>query len=227
MRDVKYDAMGRITRVVVPGTPHHVVQRGNHRQVVFFHNEDKKLYLRILNHFCQREKVEIWCYCLMDNHVHLIVVPAKSESLGNAMGQIHKRYTWLINIRENWKGHLWQGRFFSYPLDDGHLYLAVRYIERNPVRAGLVERAEDYPWSSAKAHVERTTDGILSDFWLTKEIDDWRAYLKENDRDEDIAKFRKHEKTGRPLGNEEFISKIEEITSRILAPKKAGRPAKR
>jgi putative transposase len=218
--------MGRISRVIVPGCPHHVVQRGNRRQKVFFHENDKRLYLRILNHFCRKEGVEIWCYCLMDNHVHLIAVPSRNDSLQKAIGEIHRRYTWLINIRENWKGHLWQGRFFSYPLDDDHLYLAVRYIERNPVRAGLVERAEDYPWSSAKAHLLGNTDEILTDFWLMTEIDDWGAYLRENDREEDIIKFRKHEKTGRPLGNEAFISKIEKITGRILRPMKPGRPKK-
>ncbi len=215
--------MGRISRVVVPGFPHHVTQRGNHRQTVFFSDQDKKLYLQILHHFCQKEGVQIWCYCLMNNHVHLIAVPSSNESLQKAMGEIHKRYTWLINIRENWKGHLWQGRFYSYPLDDAHLYLAVRYIERNPVRAGLVSRAEDYPWSSAKSHVNGTPDKVLSDFWMTKEISDWHAYLSESDKDEDMAKFRKHEKTGRPLGNEEFILKIEKITGRILRPLKPGR----
>lgn len=216
--------MGRIARVVIPGSPHHVIQRGNRRQVVFFSEHDKRRYLKLLNHHCRSEGVEVWCYCLMDNHVHLIAVPRKSECLAKAIGETHKKYTWMINIRKNWKGHLWQGRFLSYPMDERHLYLAVRYIERNPVRAGIVKKAEDYPWSSARAHVFREPDKMLTKFYLYSEIKDWRTYLQEKEKDEDLDTFRKHERTGRPLGDEDFIIKIEKITGRTLKKKRAGRP---
>ncbi len=219
--------MGRIARVVIAGYPHHVVQRGNRRQVVFFSEDDKRLYLKILNHYCRKEAVAVWCYCLMDNHVHLIAAPRKSESLAKAIGETHKKYTWMINIRENWKGHLWQDRFLSYPMDERHLYMAVRYIERNPVRAGIVKRAEDYPWSSAKSHVFGVPDKVLTEFYLNWEIKDWSAYLQEEEKEEDLDIFRKHERTGRPLGDEDFITRIEEITGRILRKKKAGRPKKK
>lgn len=219
--------MGRIARVVIPGYPHHVIQRGNRRQIVFFSEDDRRLYLNILNQLCRKEGVEIWCYCLMDNHVHLIAVPRKKESLAKAIGETHKKYTWMINIRENWKGHLWQGRFLSYPMDEGYLYLALRYIERNPVRARIVKKAEDYPWSSARSHVFRLSDKILTEFDLHSDIKDWGAFLQGGDKESDLATFRKHERTGRPLGDKDFIAKIEEITGRTLGKKKVGRPKKR
>ncbi|MCP2619699.1 transposase [Candidatus Aminicenantes bacterium AC-334-K16] len=218
--------MGRIARVVIPNYPHHVIQRGNRRQVVFFHDDDKKLYLQILNYHCRQERVKIWCYCLMDNHVHLIAVPSKSESLAKAIGETHKKYTSMINIRHNWRGHLWQGRFLSYPMDERYLYLAVRYIERNPVRAGIVRKAEDYLWSSAKAHVFKVEDKILSEFYLTSLVKDWSAYLQGEDKEDDLRVFRSHEKTGRPLGSEKFLEKLEMITGRKLKKGRPGRPKK-
>ena len=187
--------------------------------MVFFNDDDKKLYLKLLKYHCKNQKVEVWCYCLMDNHVHLIAAPQKSEGLSKAIGETHKKYTTMINIRNNWKGHLWQKRFCSYPMDEKHLYYAVKYIERNPVRAGLVNKPEDYVWSSAHAHVFKVPNDILTDFHLISDIEDWRTYLQEEDKDEVIDRFRKHEKTGRPLGNKEFIIKLEQITGRILSVK--------
>lgn len=218
--------MGRIARVVIPDYPHHVIQRGNRRQVVFFSEDDKRLYLDLLNYHCRREDVEVWCYCLMDNHVHLIAVPRKIDSLAKAIGKTHKKYTWMVNIRNNWSGHFWQGRFLSYPMDETHLYLAVKYIERNPVRADIVENAEDYAWSSARAHVLRVPDKLLTEFYLGSEIEDWRAYLLGEDKKEDLAAFRNHESTGRPLGDDVFLTKLEQITGRTLRKNKAGRPRK-
>jgi len=220
--------MGRIARVVVPGCPHHVIQRGNRRQIVFFSSDDKLFYLELLRRYCQKEEVEIWCYCLMDNHLHLIVVPRKIESLAKAIGETHKKYTWTINIRENWKGHLWQGRFLSYPMDESYLYLAVRYIERNPIRAGIVKRAEDYPWSSAKAHIFGVLNKVLTDFYLTSQIKDWSSYIHQGEeKEKDLDSFRKHERTGRPLGDKKFLAKLEQITGRALIIKNAGRPKKK
>ena len=219
--------MGRIARIVIPNCPHHIIQRGNRRQPVFFSKDDKNLYLQILNYHCRQESVEIWCYCLMDNHVHLIAVPRKTEGLPRAIGEIHRKYTYMINIRHNWKGYLWQGRFLSYPMDEKHLYLAVRYIERNPVRAGIVRKAEDYPWSSAKAHIRRKPDKVLTEFYLSSVIKDWRSYLQEEEREEDIDLLRKHERSGQPLGSNGFITKIEQLTGRKLRKKKPGRPKKR
>jgi putative transposase len=129
----------------------------------------------------------------------------------------------VINIREDWKGYLWQGRFISYPLDEAHFYVAIRYIERNPVRAGIVTRAEDYPWSSARAHVKRTPDPLLSERAMKMGIANWSRFLGQKDADEDIKKLTDREHTGRPLGNEDFVKRLEQMTGRILLPLKRGR----
>ncbi len=218
--------MPRIARLIVPDFPHHVIQRGNRNQRVFFSDEDKQVYLRILGYYCQKERVGIWCYCLMDNHVHLIAVPTNENGLARAIGETHKKYTWMVNARNNWKGFLWQGRFLSYPMDEKYLYACVRYIERNPVRAGLVATAEDYPWSSAKAHVYGYEDKLLSSFFLTQEIKDWRAYLAAPDSESELAILRENEKAGRPLGDDIFIMKLERITGKILRRNSRGRPRK-
>jgi putative transposase len=159
----------------------------------------------------------------MDNHVHLIAVPAREDSLAKGIGDTHKYYTRMINFRENWRGYLWQGRFSSFPLDEKYLYAVVRYVERNPVRSGMVERAEDYVFSSAKAHVQKTKDVLLSDNFVTKEIKDWKSFLAGEDKEQDIRLFKKHARIGRPLGQDVFIENLEKMTGRVLKPRKPGR----
>src|SRR5208337_2974495 len=141
--------MAQLARVVIPGVPHHLTQRGNRRQKVFFGQDDYEAYLELLREWCAERGVEVWAYCLMPNHVHLIVVPQSEEGLRRAIGEAHRRYTRRVNFREDWRGHLWQGRFASFPVDEEHLIAAARYVERNPVRARLARRAWDYRWSSA------------------------------------------------------------------------------
>ncbi|MFW6128898.1 MAG: transposase [Candidatus Aminicenantaceae bacterium] len=215
--------MSRIARVVIPGCPHHIIQRGNRKQIVFFNNEDKKLYIQILRKQAKQSGISFWAYCLMDNHVHLIAVPKYEESLARGIGEAHRRYSSLINIRNNWTGYLWQGRFLSYPLDGKYLIAAVRYVERNPVRACLVKNAEDYSWSSAKSHVFRTEDSLLTDNYLLHEFPDWASFLKEAENEQDQILIRKHGRTGRPLGDDRFIQLLEEKTGRFFGKKKPGR----
>jgi putative transposase len=159
----------------------------------------------------------------MENHIHLVAVPKFTWSLTRGIGEAHRKYASMINIRENWRGHLWQARFSSYPLDEKHLFCSVRYIEQNPVRAGIVLRAEDYIWSSAKAHIDKTSDPILSDSRLFAGIEDWSSFLKEDIGETEITLIRDHESSGRPLGEESFVSHLETITGRILLPRKRGR----
>jgi len=135
--------MARVARIVAEGMPHYIIQRGNRRQQVFFSDDDKKTYMEMLYEQKLKYKVEVWAYCLMDNHVHLIVVPEDAEGLSKAIGETHKNYTRMINFREGWRGYLWEGRFKSFVLDESYLYAAVRYVERNPVRAKIVKKAED------------------------------------------------------------------------------------
>jgi putative transposase len=218
--------MARLARIVAEGMPHHIVQRGNRRQQVFFSDADKQEYLKLLKESAEKHKVNVWSYCLMDNHVHLIVVPNHTKDLASCMGWVHKQYTRMINFREGWRGYLWQGRFSSFVLDERHLYAAVRYVERNPVRAKLVRSAHDYPFSSARARVKGYRDDLLSDFYLIEQIKDWEGYLSGTDIDGDLKLLRRHGATGRPLGSKEFLEKLAKKLGIEVEPKKPGPKSK-
>ncbi len=218
--------MARIARVVAPGYPHHITQRGNRRQDTFFCDEDYRLYLRLMAKWCSFHEVAIWAYCLMPNHVHLVLVPQTEGSLRLAIGEAHRRYTRHINFRENWRGHLWQGRFSSYVMDEKYLLAAARYAELNPVRARLAADPGSYPWSSAGAHLKGVDDGLVAVEPLLSLVGDWGTFLAGGLPEEECEKIRRHERTGRPLGNVKFTEKLECGTGRILTPRKGGRPKK-
>ncbi len=196
--------MPRIPRIVIPGIPHHCVQRGNYRQTIFLSEQDRIKYLSWINEYSKRYQLDIWAYCLMINHVHFIVVPQKSDSIAKTFNTVHMMYSQYYNRKQNKKGHLWQGRFYSCPLDDGHLYEAIRYVELNPVRAGIVGKPDHYDWSSAKAHVFNNFENtILSDNHFA-EIDfagDWISFLNENMDENKVKQVKLSTSTGRPTGN--------------------------
>lgn len=215
----KGGSMSRIARVIVPEIPHHIIQRGNRNQTVFFKNEDRRYYLRLLKKQAEIYGLKFWAYCLMDNHVHLIAVPKTGDSF-MAVAETHRRYSGHINLRNDWRGHLWQDRFSSYPLDERYLYAAVRYVERNPVRAGVVSKAWEYPWSSARFHVYGEKDYLVENCFLQERITNWEGYLSE--QDENTTLLRKHRRTGRPLGQEDFIKELESTLGRVLIKSKPG-----
>ena len=214
--------MARMARVVAAEVPHHVVQRGNRRQPVFFSSADYRAYLRYMAAWCGQERVDIWAYCLMPNHVHLVAVPGSERSLARAIGEAHRRYTIRVNQRENWRGYLWQGRFSSFPLDEQYLLTAVRYVELNPVRAGLAERPWQYPWSSAAAHVRGKDDLLVKVKPMLGRVGDWREYLGTEPDSTDLEMLRRHTRTGRPLGSRDFVELLEAKAGRPLAPRKRG-----
>ena len=219
--------MPRIARVVVPGIPHHMTQRGNYGQIVFREDEEREQYLQWIKEYSDRNSLKVWAYSLMDNHVHFIVVPRREDSMAKTFNQAHMRYSQYYNRRMRKRGHLWQGRFYSCPLDDVHLYAAVWYVENNSVRVGLVKRAENYLWSSALSHVKGVKDSILSDdFPLLKEIPNWREYLSISDKEVLIQELRRCTLTGRPSGSESFVKSIEAQLGRSLLPQPRGRPRK-
>ena len=218
--------MPRIARVIAEGFPHHVTQRGNRRLPTFFCDGDYEKYLQIMAEWLTKRDVNVWAYCLMPNHVHLIVVPQNEGGLRRGIGEAHRRYTRMINCREGWRGHLWQGRFASYPLDNNHLLAAARYIERNPVAAGLVAQPWDYRWSSARSHLEGRDDVLVRVKPLLEIVDDWRDFISKETTKEIVKALHRHEHTGRPLGDETFIERLEAATGRHLKPKKPG-PEKR
>ena len=218
--------MARLARVVVPGVPHHVTQRGNRRQDVFFDPADRRRYLELLDRYSRSYGLSIWAYCLMTNHVHLVAVPADAHALGRTMRDTHTTYAAYANRRLGEMGHLWQGRFFSTPLDEQHLWRALRYVECNCLRAGLVPRAEDYPWSSAAAHCGLRADRVLSgELELADRVGDWSSWLHEP-ADQDVELLRNRTRTGRPCGSDEFIARLEALLGRVLATQKAGRKRK-
>jgi putative transposase len=170
--------MPRIARIVHPGCPHHVTHRGNRRESIFLDDYDRRGYLALRHESCQREGVRIWAYCLMPNHVHLIVVGDQVDSLARGIGIAHRRHSRRINLRRGWTGHVWANRFFSTPLNDMHLWMAARYVETNPVRAGLTDEPAEFPWSSARAHLLGHHDPLLAcDRPFPGAIEDWRAWL--------------------------------------------------
>ena len=214
--------MARLARVVLPGYPHHITQRGNRRQPVFFCDEDYEHYLMLLKEWCGKESVEIWAYCLMTNHVHLIVKPDTRSNLSRAIGETHRRYTCRINFREKWRGYLWQGRFASFPMDEPWLLRAAAYVELNPVRSGMVEQPWAYPWSSVHAHLTgEDPKGIVEMEPLKSLAGDWKSFL-EASRLQNLEELERHGRTGRPLGDDEFIARAERLLGRDLKKKRPG-----
>jgi putative transposase len=215
--------MARIARAVAPGFPHHVTQRGNRRQQTFFNDEDYRSYLELMSEWCAKHHVEIWAYCLMPNHIHLIAVPETKDGLNSAIGEAHRRYTRRVNFREGWRGHLWQGRFSSFVMEERHLHACTRYVELNPVRAGLVKKPEKWPWSSAGPHMKGRDNVLVKADPLRRIIGgNWKKFLAVDSQEAEMELFRKHERTGRPLGEDSFIDKMELLLGRRFKPRKPG-----
>lgn len=213
--------MARMARVIAPGIPHHITQRGNRRQQTFFCDDDYIAYLDLMAEWCGKHRVEIWAWCLMPNHVHLIAVPESEEGLARAIGEAHRRYTRMINFRENWRGHLWQERFASFPMDESYLLAAARYVEMTPVAAGLVSQPDEYPWSSARAHLAAQDDRLTKIEPLLSMVGNWKEFLALSTATE-MDTLRKHERSGRPLGKETFVDQMETLLARTLRPQKPG-----
>ena len=222
--------MPRLARPVFAGVPHHITQRGNRRENVFFSDADRESYLEWLAGYCAVHGVEVLAYCLMSNHVHLVAVPERGDGLERVLRPLHTRYAQRINRLKRWKGHLWQGRFFSSALDEAYLWAAIRYVERNPVRARMVRRAENYRWSSAAAHCGLRADSVLTKdpewFKQFKSVGDWAKWLGDGDRPEQLEVLRRHVERGLPCGAEGFIRKLERQAKQLLRLRPRGRPKK-
>lgn len=216
--------MPRLARVVLPGFPHHITQRGNRRQDVFRTDADRLEFIEMLSVQTKAQSVSLWAYVLMTNHVHLIAVPEGFDSLAKAMRGLLSDYALAFNKRYGYNGHLWQARFYSSVLGPDYLWNAVRYVERNPVRAGIVAQAEDYRWSSAPYHCGiRTFDPLVSkESPLIGAIDDWASWLRVPDAQREFELLRQNTRTGRPSGAKEFEKFVEGRIGRRIAPQKPG-----
>ena len=216
--------MARLARVVVPGLPYHVTHRGNRKQAVFFRAQDRRIYKKWLGGYGRRYGLEVWSYCLMTNHVHLIVVSKQADSLAKAVGRTHGRFAQWQNKRNEWSGHLWENRFYSTPLDEEHLWAAAKYVEMNPVRAGLVERAEYYEWSSARCHAHNHSDELLASARpFPGKIESWSEWLEVDLATQHIEVLRHNTATGRPTGYAAFVAQLEARLGRTLHIQKRGR----
>lgn len=216
--------MPRIARVVVPNYPHHITQRGTNKSEIFLDDEDRSYFLQCLKEYAVKTDTKIWAYCLMGNHFHLLLVPETEQSLGKCLHGTTFRYAQYFNQKYGRSGRLWQNRYFSCVVDRReYLWLAARYIERNPIRAKFARNPEDWEWSSARAHINGEKDVVLSlRDWLDEtEREEYRRFVKEEGREEEI---RKATSTGRPLGDLRFTESLERKLGRPLKPKKAGRP---
>lgn len=219
--------MARFARVVAVGVPHHVTQRGNARQIILSDDAARTTYLGLLRQYSSLHCLSLLGYCLMSNHVHLIAVPHTPDALAQALKQAHGRYAAYWNARQSSSGHVWQGRFFSCPLDETHLWKALRYVELNPVRARMVASAEQWEWSSAGAHHGTADPDPMLEMmrWKTRwSATEWTEFLSLSESPLDLNALRRSTHTGRPLGKPEFVAALEQSISRCLQPRKAGRP---
>ncbi len=193
---------------------------------VFFCDDDYETYRRLLREQVLRYKVSVWAYCLMPNHLHLIVVPSDRCGLARALAATHRRYALLTNDRHGWRGHLWQERFWSFPMSESSVSAVTRYVLLNPVRASLVDRAQAWPFSSARQHLGICQDNLVDGGVLHPRIGDWESLLVEGEEEDELAAVRKHSATGRPMGDDRYVSELEALLGRTLQPKPPGRPRK-
>lgn len=219
--------MPRRARIIVPGYAYHVTQRGNRGQAVFRTDEDRIRYLNLLARYSRRYGLSVWSYCLMTNHVHFTVRGDEPFSLSRGIGITQMCYTQWFNKRYGLSGHLWTSRYYSTPLDEHHLWCAVRYVELNPVRARMVQRPEDYPWSSARAHVRKVPDPVLSPSRpFPGAMNEWAAFLATGLTPEEETRIRRNTYRGLPSGSGEFVSQLEVKLSCSLVLRPRGRPRK-
>jgi putative transposase len=215
--------MARRLRCFLSGYPYHVVNRGNQKMNIFWDDIDRRVYLKLLRKQCVEHNVRIWAYSLMPNHVHHVAFPDRDWAVSDAFHRIFGEYARYFNTRYEKVGHVFQGRFKAPVLDESHLYNAVAYVERNPVRAGMVRYAEDYRWSSAAAHCGLREDPVLSlDVPFLHAIPDWHEYLLEKDDPEALKFIRDRSRTEQPCASESFTKQLEEKLGYPLLPRKRG-----
>ena len=215
--------MARLARMIVPGHPHHVTQRGNGRQRTFFEDGDYRLYRDLLGEHCQASGVAVWAWVLMPNQVHLILVPGDEDAVRRALAPLHRRYAGHIHAGLRRTGHFWQGRFGCAAMDEQHCAAAIRYVLMNPVRAGLVERAADWPWSSARASFGLESDRVTAVGPVRERWPDLAALLESAEDEELTMRLRRAESVGRPIGSGEWLERLERESGRRLSPARRGR----
>jgi putative transposase len=221
--------MPRIARAVATGFPHHVIQRGNNKEKVFFDNKDREQYLSLLKRYADKWDSPILAYCLMSNHVHLLTRPKEEESLYKMMQGVTLCYTQYINRKYERTGRLWESRYHSCIVDkEQYMWAVARYIEQNPRRARIVKKEEDYPYSSASAHIQGIRDEVLGEeLFEGGQRKDYREFIKAGITEEERNRIRYSTRTGRPFGSETFVKKMEKKLDRRFILRLPGRPKKK
>ncbi|MDI7774322.1 transposase [Asticcacaulis sp. EMRT-3] len=215
--------MARLGRMIIPEVAHHVTQRGNRRERIFLEPGDEQIYLDLMATQLKRYNVACLVYCLMPNHVHFILTPIDETGLARAVGEAHRRYTGFIGARQRWTGHLFQGRFGSVAMDEAHLLAAFRYVALNPVKARLVERAQDWPWSSAAAHIQGQDTAYVQVEPALSRIPDFAEFVRSAPVDDECwSRLLQAEQIGRPIGAKAWIEQLEAVHGRALLPQKRG-----
>lgn len=219
--------MPRSARLVVPGHPFHLTHRGNNKQKVFYSDDDRRKYLFWFEEACQEWGMRVLSFCLMDNHVHFIAIANQLDSFARVINVVHRRYAIYLNQKHEASGHLWEGRYYSCLLDNNHLIAALRYVERNPVRAQMVHKPWDWAWSSAGEHVGRGKGYIsLEDARTFVSIPSWKEYISQNEQEEDLNEIRKQTMSLKAWADLDFKESIENKYGVQLMPKPRGRPWK-
>lgn len=215
--------MARLARIVLPGIPHHVTQRGNGRARTFFGDADYQFFRDLLVEHCREHNVSIQGWCLMPNHVHLILAPKDTDGLRAALSRVHRLYAGHVHAREKRTGHFWQGRFGCVAMDEAHLIAAMAYVALNPVRARLVEKAADWRWSSIHAYRSPGKgDGVTDTDAVAPHLDAAMRIVAGGEEDARFDALRRSESIGRPIGNDDFLSRAEKLIGRTLKPRKRG-----
>ena len=204
--------------------PLHITQRGTRRFEVFRDEADRLEFLKLFSKFCREFYLEILAWCLMTNHAHFVAVPGKVDSVHRVFHRTNGKYAMSFNRKYGFVGHLWQERPVTSILDEGHLWNAIRYVERNPVRAGMVVNAADYRWSSAAAHCYGLQDPLLSSIAVdfAPPMRDWANWLAGVDSDSSERFLRECTRTGRPCGDDAFVDTVGKITGHDFSRRKPG-----
>jgi putative transposase len=218
--------MPRQARAVFANIPHHITQRGNRKADVFFCDADKDYYLELLGTYAAKHKVDILAYCLMTNHIHLVLRPTTKDGLQKVLKPLHMRYSQYINKQNNTTGILWQGRFFSAPLDEVYTYYAFAYVENNPVVAGMVDNAIDYKYSSGRHHAGLLVDNLITNYDIGVSQSDYQEYLQSLLKHKSVKLLQTQTHKGLPCGSDDFIQKLSSVVGRDLALRNIGRPKK-
>lgn len=214
--------MARLARAVVPGAPHHVLQRGNPGQRIFLSNEDYREYIELVAAGCKRARVTVLGYCLLPKQVQLILLPPNAKALRNALGEAHRRFTRSVNMRRERKGGLFRGRFASFPMDKPSLPLLMRFVEQSAVRSRAAKTARDWRWSSAGAHLKGKPDGFVDVKPIAKASKNWKDELAKPIATAELKAIAASENTGRPFGSPAFVAAVEKKLGRTLARQRPG-----